>query len=74
MKWISVKESLPEKSGEYLIAATHEGDNEPYYYSVVNYSARHRQFNNDDCSPRDESGLWDDVTHWAEIEVPEVDG
>ena len=71
MKWISTKKDLPKSSGEYFVACTMKGERKPYYYAYVNYSAKHKQFNNRDEFEYDEDNDWSDVSHWMAIEAPE---
>lgn len=58
-RWVSVKERLPEESGNVLVHC------EDGYMAIVNYSAKHQQFcNYDICAKRSEE--WD-VTHWMPL-------
>lgn len=66
MKWISINEKRPEKSGAYL-TFLENGEME-----VFSYSKRHNAFNADDD---DDGCLYaiDGVTHWMPLpEKPEV--
>lgn len=60
--WISVKNRLPNKSGKVLVCC---GKN---YVTDVNYSAKHKQFNNyDECEKAKKE--WD-VIYW--MPIPEL--
>lgn len=62
-QWVSVKNRLPEKSGEYLTLNAGTG-----HYAVLNFSAAHHLFNAYDHTSR----KWAlkhsvDVTHWMPL-------
>ena len=70
-KWISVKDRLPEESGNYLVCDV------PYkIMSVVAYSARWERFNCYDTFTEEyvnEQRVYE-VTHWMPLpDAPEVD-
>lgn len=79
MKWISVKEALPEKSGRYLAAVKRKGYHsngvvqDYYYYAILPYSKVHNQWNNFDDLDKDAEDYFKDVLFWSEIDEPEVD-
>lgn len=70
IKWISVKDRLPEKSGQYLVSVL---DDKPCAdrLMVVNWSAEHKQWNAFDNLPHgsDEYAIiWEEsVKYWAEV-------
>ena len=62
--WISVKESLPQKSGEYLAAFVPR-----QYCMTVRYSTKHKLFNanDDDDAEAAEKYCFRDVSHWMPL-------
>ena len=62
-RWIPVTEALPEESGEVLIRT---GPSK-YCTHSVNYSAKHKQFNNYDSLAKDDGAYTAKVTHWMPI-------
>lgn len=66
MKWISVKDRLPDRSGLYLVHG--QGG----YMVVVQYSTFFGKFNAwDGSASRDVEQLaFDDVTHWMPLPAP----
>lgn len=52
MNWIPVTERLPKESGRVLVRLCY-GD-----ISVVNYSAKHKQFNSFDCLSHNENNIF----------------
>lgn len=69
MKWVSVKEALPQVSGYYFVACTKDGKKKPYHFTCVYYSTVHKKFNCFD-EQRIAKQAFDDVSHW--MEIPEV--
>lgn len=65
--WISVKDRLPERSGDVLVCC---GE---HYMNVFSYSWRHKAFNAFDDLPTSENRI-ESVTHWMPLpEPPEED-
>ena len=64
MEWINADERLPTKSGKYLVYC------EDGFCAVTGFSTKWNKFNASDISNNCEHAFYD-VTHWAEIEVPE---
>lgn len=64
MNWIPVSERLPEKSGEVLVCT------DCGYIVVVNYSSKHKQFNNYDSSDFNNEYVFDDVVAWMPLPEP----
>lgn len=65
MRWISVKDRLPEKSGEYLAITKSRG-----HYMVLPYSAKHKLFNSYDSSRGRELKSAIECTHWMPLPEP----
>lgn len=61
--WIPCSERLPEKSGEVLVCT------ESQYIGVVNYSVKHKQFNNYDECPRSDT-CFSDTVAWMPLPEP----
>lgn len=71
IKWISVKEHLPKKSGKYLVWTEYDT------FDTVHFSAVKGRWNDfDDLPERPDDGYYVDkiVTHWSEgPTAPETD-
>lgn len=66
--WISVKDELPAKSGQYAYAKRY---NKSYIYGVVNYSSKYKLFNTrDEASPEQAKATSIDATHWMPLPEP----
>lgn len=63
-RWIPVSERLPEKSGDVLVC-TYSG-----YIASVNYSSKHKQFNNYDLLCFKNESVFDDVVAWMPMPEP----
>lgn len=63
-QWISVKDRLPERSGDVLVC-----HGECYSMSVLSYSCRHKAFNAFDDLPTSENRI-ESVTHWMQLPKP----
>lgn len=63
-QWISVKDRLPERSGDVLVC-----HDEYYIMSVLSYSWRHKAFNAFDSLPTSENRI-ESVTHWMPLPEP----
>ena len=67
-EWISVKDRLPESSGDYLVVIELENIT---LQQVLGFSARHQKFNASDSLDTAECPI-NDVTHWMSLpEFPE---
>ena len=64
MNWIPVSERLPDKSGNVLVC-TDSG-----YITSVNYSSKHKQFNNYDLFDFKNESAFDDVVAWMPMPNP----
>ena len=64
MNWIPVAERVPEKSGEVLVCT------DCGCIVVVNYSSKHKQFNNYDSLCFENESVFDDVVAWMPIPEP----
>ena len=69
VKWISVDERLPEKSGEYLVFLKYDTIPDHGYPYIIRYSARHKAFNAFDAQ-EEPTHAFNSVTHWAELPCP----
>lgn len=71
MDWISVKDRLPEKSGDVLVYIAYR--REHGRVTVVPYSDRYKAFNTRDeyVSPKYKI---DGVTHWMPLPEPPKEG
>ena len=72
-EWISCKDRLPEKSGNYL---TVDMDSEFSYMRTLGYSAKWRGWNCvESIDDEQKAKEWEmNVTHWMQLpELPEVD-
>ncbi len=71
INWINVKDALPEKSGEVLVAfASRDGD---VFYGIANveYSSRHKKFNVYDwMDEEDATNMSYTPTHWTPLPKP----
>ncbi len=67
MKWISVKERLPEDKIEVLVWV---GGTDPWP-EVAEYSQEDKRWKNNSNSSLDYNDEFYPITHWAEIEPPE---
>lgn len=65
--WISVKDRLPERSGDVLVCC---GE---HYMNVLSYSCRHKAFNAFDDLPTSEDRI-ESVTHWMPLPEPPEEG
>ena len=64
MEWISVKDRLPERSGEYLVFTANGA------YMALEYSEKHRAFNASDWLEDANKAI--SCTHWMPLpDVPE---
>lgn len=70
MNWISVAERFPEKSGKVLVCLDYGG------ITVVNYSAKHKQFNNYDELPKEPENryLFRSTVAWMPLPEPYKEG
>lgn len=59
--WIPCSEILPEESGRVLVFI------KTGYITVVNYSSKHRQFNNFDCLGFNNKNAFDNVIAWMPL-------
>ena len=62
--WISVKDRLPEKSGDVLVCCGKHNSR-----TSLSYSCRHHAFNAFDCLPDAENKI-DDVKYWMPLPEP----
>lgn len=70
-EWVSVKDGLPEKSGEYLVYIKHHIFDDVYrdIIMIVGYSEKYKLFNASDFSKINDSAFTD-VTHWMPLPEP----
>lgn len=73
IEWVSTKERLPEKSGEYLCFLPHPTLEGRGHVGSIWYFAKHRLFNAFDSQYGPDEFSYDTnrVSHWAEIVTPE---
>lgn len=65
LEFISVKDRLPEKSGNCFTVDVGDNINTFYRCEILNYSAKHKAFNAFDSLPNAKYKL--DVDFWAEM-------
>ena len=63
-QWISIKDRLPEKSGEYLVLCQTAAN-----MMVLNFSRKHLAFNVFDCQ-KDAKTEIKNITHWMPLPKP----
>lgn len=73
MEWISVKDRLPEKEGDYLVY-TYVEDQYVCRFSNINYHKRKPvmefRVNCECCYAEDDDFKSSDVTHWMPLPKP----
>lgn len=72
VKWIPVKERLPEASGEYLVFNAYSDYAQRGYLYVIDYSSKHRAFNAFDTQDEElvQKHAFTNVAFWAELPEP----
>lgn len=77
MKWISVKDRLPESCTYVLVFADNQGTNEPKPYSIAKWEYSQWEFVNEEMAwtygahqDMDYSMWGSDITHWMPLPPP----
>jgi hypothetical protein len=65
MKWISVKDELPKKDGDYLVCDTHSDA-----MMVTCYEVNTMRWNDNGTKPLIDFWEHDEVTHWMPLPNP----
>lgn len=68
-EWISVKDKLPEVSGDYMV-----WDPVAKIVQIVHYSKKHNLWNSRDYYSEEEKARFsiDTITHWQPVPAPPV--